>query len=389
SSIFPQLISAGVAREDLVLAFDFTTQSEHQLTHQMLSMRDQGYAYVASLEADPNAINFSVDPNSSLTFENDCNAPGEVIWRHVSGSYDSPLFLDGDLLSTGAQFMNVDANDTPVQNGFTSADFTVSIPCSVLLDPDDPDTPVARPIVLGHGLFGSPQSMTLGAGEALQDVAPDQAYIAGATHWRGLSTLDFAWVATQIIGVASSQLNNFAALPDRLRQGMLNTLVLSRMMKLGIFNRDTDTFETPDRRGVFPGDSEEMYYYGISLGGIMGTFFSALTPDVERFGLDVPSINFACLLQRSTQFIEFELLLDTIGFTDPMQELLGVSSLIQELWVSAEPAGYARHITTDPLPGSGSASKILMTSAWLDKQISNQCAEIQARTLGLSTHADS
>ena len=72
---------------------------------------------------------------------------------------------------------------------------------------------------------------------------------------------------------------------------------------------------------MFPGPGEEEYYYGISLGGIMGTWFSALTPDIERFGVDVPAINFSCLLQRSTQFAAFDALLDGIGITDPMQTL--------------------------------------------------------------------
>ena len=65
-----------------------------------------------------------------------------------------------------------------------------------------------------------------------------------------------------------------------------------------------------------------------------------------------------------------------------MQTLLGLG-LLHELWVSAEPAGYARHITTDPLPGRAAPKHILMTPAWLDKQVSNQCTEAEARTLGL------
>jgi hypothetical protein len=35
--------------------------------------------------------------------------------------------------------------------------------------------------------------------------------------------------------------------------------------------------------GVFPGAAEETYYVGVSLGGIMGLFTAALTPDIERF----------------------------------------------------------------------------------------------------------
>jgi hypothetical protein len=382
-NIFSPLAAAGIVREDLVLAFDFIVQSEHQLTHQMLSMREQGFDYLADVEADPNALGFSVDPDSIV--EHDCNAPGQVVWRDVAGTYQSPLFLDGDLSGFSVQFMNVDANDTPVQNGFTNPNFDISIPCSVLLDPNDPNTPVSRPIVLGHGLFGTGASMTLGIPAAVGQVM-DWDYIAGATDYRGLSSADLLWVVAQIIGLDSSHLNDFAGLPDRLRQGMLNTLLLAKMMKLGLFNRDP-AFQTPSGQGVFPGPSEEMYYYGISLGGVMGTFFSAVTPDVERFGVDVPAINFSCLLQRSTQFIQFEAIIAGIGVTDPMQTLLAYG-LIHELWVSAEPAGYARHITSDPLPGSGNPSRILMTPAWLDKQVSNQCQEIAARTLGLTNLSD-
>jgi hypothetical protein len=81
----------------------------------------------------------------------------------------------------------------------------------------------------------------------------------------------------------------------------------------------------------------------------------ALTPDIERFGVDVPAINFSCLLQRSTQFGQFEFLLQSFGLVDPMQTILGLQ-LLHEVWVAGEPAGYARHITSDPLPGSGRPS---------------------------------
>jgi hypothetical protein len=131
-----------------------------------------------------------------------------------------------------------------------------------------------------------------------------------------------------------------------------------------------------------------MYYYGISLGGVHGTWFAGLTPDIERFGLDVPAINFSCLLQRSTQFAAIDIAISTVGVTDPMQFALLIN-LVHELWVSAEPAGLARHITSDPLTGSGGAKRILYTPAWLDKQVSNQCTEAAARTLGLPNLAGS
>jgi hypothetical protein len=74
---------------------------------------------------------------------------------------------------------------------------------------------------------------------------------------------------------------------------MLNTLVLGKLMKLGIFNRDT-AFEKAPGVGVFPGPGEEMYYSGSSLGGIHGTWLAGLTPDIER------SVASICYLPAAT-----------------------------------------------------------------------------------------
>ena len=375
--VFAVLAAQGIERGELVLAFDFTVQSEAQLTRQMLSMRDQAYAYLDEVLADEESVPFTV----TKVEEHDCGAPDAVIWRDVTGTFQSPLFLTQSPNLAGAAQLQVDGDDLPVQNGFMDAVFSVAIPCS-LLPAAAPDAPS---IVLGHGLFGTGAQMTFFVPRLANDVVP-WTYVAGATDWRGLSGPDVGFVVNEVVGLGASQLNNFAALPDRLRQGMLNTLVLARMMKLGIFNRDAASFRTPLGRPVFAGPDTEMYYYGISLGGIMGTWLSALTPDIERFGVDVPAINFSCLLQRSTQFSSYDALLVGIGITDPMDSILGLG-LLHELWVGGEPAGYARHITGDPLPGSGTAKRILMTPAWLDKQVSNQCTEIAARTLGLANLA--
>lgn len=374
--VFPALAASGVTRGDLVLAFDFVVQSDSQLTRQMLSMRDQAFAWLDDVAATPDRITFTVD--SVIT--HDCTHPEAVVWREVAGTFESPLFLDGVPVSTGVQFHTVDANDVPVPNGFMPAPYDISIPCSV----HHPQT-TSRPMVLGHGLFGTGTSMVRSVPSSWGQLA-SWTYIAGGTDWRGLSSDDRLWAASHIIGIGTNKLNNFPALPDRLRQGMLNTLVLGRMMKLGLFNRDSH-FQVSPGEGVFPGQGEDMFYYGISLGGIMGTWFAALTPDIDRFVVDVPAINFSCLIQRSTQWRDFTLLMAQLGVTDPMDFALGVQ-LLHEGWVSAEPAGYARHVTRDPLPGSGNPKRILMAAAWLDKQVSNQCTEAAARTLGLPNLVD-
>ncbi len=113
----------------------------------------------------------------------------------------------------------------------------------------------------------------------------------------------------------------------------------------------------------------------------MGLMFTALSPDVVNANVDVPAINFSLLLQRSTDFSQFEQALKLTGITDPIQTALGIG-IIHELWVRGESAGYATHITSNPLAGTN-AKNILMTMAWLDQQVSNVGTEIAARTLGL------
>jgi len=209
--------------------------------------------------------------------------------------------------------------------------------------------------------------------------------------WMGVA-LCLGWVVTRIIGLYPHQLNNFPALPARLKQGMLGTLVLAHLMKGTLLN-EFEEFQTDPvvgaSTGVFPGPGVEEFYVGASLGGIMGLFFSALTPDVERFNIDVGAINFGILLQRSTQFSDFETLLELIGLSEPMVYAMGLGYL-HELWANAESAGYIRHVTglvEEPLPGCDGQTmdgkRILMTVAWLDKQVSNQASEIAARSLGI------
>ena len=369
-TIFQHLANAGVARDDLVLAFDFVVQSDAGLTAQMLSMRDQAFAWLAEQE-QAGVQTFTVE----RVMENDCAQPGARSWRVVEGTYRVPLFLGRDPVTNPNQpaFLTVDATGVPVRNGFTTPPFTIAIPCSVLTDGTKP------PITLGHGLLGTGRGL-------VEEVATTAAFwdfdlIAGATDWRGLSQPDAAGeLLTSFIGRVILNLNDFGALPDRLRQGQLNTLVLARMMKRGDFNADP-AFRTPSGAGVFPGPTQEAFYSGASLGGIMGLMFSALSPDIVSSHVMVPAINFSLLMQRATPFLPFQGAIELTGVTEAMDQavLIGV---IHELWVRGESAGYATHITADPLPGTN-AKHILMTAAYLDQAVSNQATEIAARTLGL------
>jgi len=371
--LFARLADAGIARADLVLAFDFYVQSDQGLTGQMLSMRDQSFAWLAQQTA-AGTRTFTVDEVT----QNDCSMPGVVVWRVITGSYQVPLFLASDPVANPSTpaFLNVDANGMPVSNGFTRPPFTIAIPCSALVNGGT----AKPPIILGHGLFGD------GRGFVMQlTTAPGLNtfdYIAGATDWRGLSAPDTSGsdLAHSFIGHVILDLRNFPALPDRLRQGQLNTLMLGKMMRTAVFNGDP-AFQTPSGVGVLAGPQAEEFYFGASLGGIMGLMYSALSPDINNSHVDVPAMNFSLLLQRATPFIDFQSALQLTGVTDPMQTAL-LLGILHELWVRGESAGYATHITSNPLEGTN-AKRVLMTGALFDQQVSNQATEIAARTLGL------
>jgi hypothetical protein len=195
--LFRSLRKAGVERGDLVLAFDFTVASDHNLTGQMVSMRDQAYAWLATQAPAAGVV---VDEASSQEF--DCSEEGQHIWREVRGTYPVPLFLDkdpevpfpGNPSQRGfrVSFLVLDPADgfTPVFTTTTDAEFGISIPCAAL------DGPLSA-VVTGHGLFGNGPSFAIdinrGIAEANQEfgiAAP--ARITGGTHWRGMSTRDFA-----------------------------------------------------------------------------------------------------------------------------------------------------------------------------------------------------
>jgi hypothetical protein len=375
--VFPVLETAGVERRNLILAFDFVVGSEERLSGAIRSMRDQAYAWLDTVEANPEQVPFTITDVD----ENDCDQPGTIVWRTITGTYQVPLFLTGDIDDDTTPVTNVDENGVPVQNGFHDARLVATLPCSAR-----DGLQASQAVLMGHGLFQNAPYFPTVIPPIVNQVLPWTS-IAIATDWRGLSSLDFAWLGNHIIGIGESRLHNFPAFPARLRQGMVNTLVLARLMKSGILNRDP-AFQRAGGEGVLPGPSDPLYYFGVSLGGIMGTYLAGLTPDVDNFVLDVGAVNFSCMLPRATPFKPFFVLLNTIGLTDSMHVWLGVQ-LTHELWASAEPVSVVHHVTSDPYPGSGNAKHVLYTAVWLDHQVSNTCTEIAARTMGLPVLAGS
>ena len=242
-----------------------------------------------------------------------------------------------------------------------------------MFDADDGFQPMPG-IVLGHGLFGSGPDFVYQLADA--EGFDEFNYVAAGTHWSGLSEPEVS-PPTFLLGIFGN-FDQFGALPDRLRQGQLATLVLARMLAHGAFNLHP-AFQSPEGEGVLD-VSAPPRFFGASLGGIMGLMFAALSPDVPKLAIDVGAINFSLLLQRATPFLPFQTFLDTVN-PDPLAQALALG-VLHEVWVKGESAGYATHITSDPLPGTPT-KQIYMAVALHDQAVANLGSQVAGATLGL------
>jgi len=381
--IFAELHQAGIPRWNLIAAFDFVTRSHDQLTSRLPDLRDDAFSYIDSIAPDDRS---GVEVTDVLAY-GDCSDPSQRIWRRVGGTFEFPYYLTGDTDNFGSLTFPNDAPDgTPVRNGTHAYPFDIAVPCSVKRGEE-----VGHPLMLGHGLFGTGRQMVEGYADGGAVVgAGDTPYVAFATDWIGLSGGQFGtdalYLATQVIGFPGpNRFNNFPTFPARLHTGQLNHLVLSKMMHTGFFNRMPIFWAdlSDPTSGVLP-VGEIGSYFGVSLGGIHGGVVAAVDPYTERYQLDVPGVNFAFLIERSTQFELFLNLLRGVGLTDPMETEL-VFQALQEIWTPADPSAFVSNVTglVDPPLSGVPPKKVLVTGAWLDKQVSNQSTEIMVRSMGI------
>ncbi|MBY0279355.1 hypothetical protein K2Z84_28805 [Candidatus Binatia bacterium] len=340
--VFSDLDAAGVAREDLYLAWDFTVASTRSLSERLLHIRDDGFAQLGDA-----APSFSVTSTSE----------GGTA-RIVSGTLDVPRYLTGE--GEPGSVLNDDRQDgLPQRNGTQQANFVCTMPLQAT--PENP----ARASLYGHGLLGTAaQVVGIGQAAALVNVA------FCATDYIGMSAGDVPFIAGML-----GDLSRFGALPDRLQQSHLNFLFLGRAMIDPRGFGSHPAFQV-DGRSALGGD---LFLVGASQGGILGGATTAIAQDFTRSVLAVGAANYSLLIPRSVDFDEFTPLL-AAAYPDPFTRRLGFG-LIQMLWDRGEANGYLQHLSSDPYPNTPvHASMYLM--AFGDHQVANVGTEVASRTIG-------
>lgn len=351
AEVFSALESAGVGRDELQLAWDFTTGTRENRTADMVRVRE---LVMAACEAAP--------PVATVVAV-EADVDGRIA-RRIQGTIEVPLFVES--AAPGAA-LHRGTDGEVAQNGTVEVPFLLLVPRSV--DEGGEHAGQGRLVQFGHGFFGTREEVDNGFGH---DFAHQTGSVMVAVDWWGMSEPD-------VVVLSNDILNDFARLgrfTDRVHQAMANQIALSYAAR-------TTIAELPELEvaGAPAYDPEVVYYYGISNGHILGSTYVALAPHVSRAAMSVGGIDFGAMMFRSTSFGPLLWMIEMV-MADPL-DLQKMSSMFQTVLDRVDPATYVSLVRDDLLPGGPPSREVLLHMGIGDAQVPNFCSEMQARALGL------
>ena len=284
--------------------------------------------------------------------------PYDNIARQIKGDLEVPLYTD----KKGPGSHLVIENGVPVFQGWANTTFTVNIPNSLVANGT-----AGMILEYGHGLFGSQDEVNNGN---LREIANEYGYVTAATDWWGMCAFDVPAVTLML----SENLTDFSIIPDRTQQGILNFIILSKMLISGQFANDPNL--------LFNGkpviDTNRIGYNGNSQGGIYGGTFMTVSQDIIQGVLGVPGAPYALMLPRSVDFDTYFAILKT-RYTDPIDRI-NLLNIFQLLWDRSDPSGYMGYTTSNTLPNTP-AKQIILQYSLGDSQVSWLSALAMGRSM--------
>jgi hypothetical protein len=250
-------------------------------------------------------------------------APG--VWKRLEGTFSTTNFLLDDVM------LDLAADGSVRPTGEVEADLYIHVPESVR--GAEPGTvPV---VIFAHGLLSEPSAFldddedTHGVIALLDHMGA----IAVATTWRGLTTDD------RLHGIeVAGDFGRFNELTERATQGVANFLGLIALVQ------DGGLLDDPELGGL--PDSENVSWYGISLGGTLGAVTLANTDRIDTAVLHVGGAAWSMMLERSAAWTTFEPLL-SIAIPEP-EDRQHLYALSQLFWDPVDPASYASELSSRP-----------------------------------------
>lgn len=306
NQIFPTLEEEGFSKEELQLAWSFTTRSVENTRVPLESMRNH-------IDSEFSNIDFSIE---TIEDEDCANNKGRVI----QGTMEAPLFLEE---WEGMHPLRRDDSGIPVAHDIVSVPFSVLIGCALI--EEGRSGPLLQ---YGHGLFGTQGELTTGYNHTL---ANTYGYVMFAADWTGMKRPDAPNITFTLIQNPSG----FSYLTDRLHQGWMEFYTLSKLMRTALL-MEHDAFV--HHGGSFI-DPQALYFYGNSQGAVLGGGYAAMNPDVSRVVLGVGGMPFNLLLKRAVGFEPFIRLMETM-YRDSA-DITIMEILFEQLWEPVESVGWA------------------------------------------------
>lgn len=345
AELFPVIEAAGVPRAELQLAWDFTVREREDATGDMLAARQ--IAIDNLTEADP------VVTITEVVDDVDAN-----IRRRVAGTLRVPLILEAD---APLSLIHRDGAGAVAEHGWIDVPFTVLIPVSG-------EAPL-RALQFGHGFFGDRSEME-GIGASM---GPATGTAFFGIDWVGMSKDDLVDVAAAL---ANDPLHGLA-FTDRVHQAMVNQIFFTRAIETTLAAEPS----LQDDDGAPLYDADHVYFYGISMGHILGGVYAGLSPDIDRFALSVGGASFSLMMMRALPFESFARII-LAGVPDSAG-LLQFTALSQTTFDRIDPGVYAPYVRDELLPGGPASREVIIQMGIGDSQVPNAGSHLHARTLGL------
>lgn len=344
--------TAGLKKEEILLAWDFRTASDAPILDEMIAMRDQMLKQVGDK-----------GPDYTITKKYDFDEKTKKnVMRIIQGTFKVPTFLTSD--KPGAD-LHRDAQGKPAIKGMSDYSFQLHIPRCAL----QKNGPI--PIMqFGHGLFGGAK------GEM------DSGYERGLINrlcmvqighdWIGLSKEDRGYVATSVI----PDMNNMKRVVYRLQQAHINAIALTRLILKRLIN---DKALEVNGKSII--DGKEIYYLGISNGAIQGSGFMALSPDIRKGVLNVGGGPWSLMMSRSSNFQVLYSVMK-VFYKNPIERQLLIA-FAQVYFDIVDPLTFAPYLIRKPERFGVPKKQVIIQESIGDAQVPNVSTRVWARTMGV------
>jgi hypothetical protein len=346
TEVFPVIAKIGVPKNEVQLAWDFTTTTEQGSIGRLLAMRDRLYDAIGTAGPEYVVDKVVADPDG----------PTGAIASILHGTAKIPSFLLPQEVAK-ARRLRLDEAGLPKIEGFESVKFRVQIPRTL------PAAPKKLAVLqYGHGFLGDDGEADNGW---LRTWASRAGFMILSSDMQGMTTSAGVVWFTQLPQDAT----NISHIAEEPLQGVINHFALQRLMK-GRFTSEPKIQK--DGQPLY--DAARVYYHGNSQGGTMGNLVVVPSRDVTRGILGVPGVSIGFILARASQWQQ---LYPAIArtYSDPY-EFAALMALVPIGWDKTDGVNFAPLWATLP---NTPPKAVLLQAGLEDSQVNNDVTRLLAR----------